>query len=421
MKASTEQIDNVTAESDVLEGPQAWRILFCVWLILVVLWGAGFNTFGVFFNPLLKSFGWSHAQVASLTTVLCLVMAVLDPVSGWILEHAKVQLVMAGGIILMILSYLWAGSAQSYASMVGAFALLGVGLAFGTLVPANVVASKWFDKRRGLALGIAISGTAAGGLTMIPVTAHLITAYGWRMTFMLLTIPMAVVALPLAVLMIREPRGAAATSHTSTSAKTLEGVEISEGLRSAAFWLLAAMYFFCLFAFGIPLAHVIPYLISLGYRPENAAMVMSLTQGMAFVGCVTFGFIGDRIGGKVTLVCVLLAAGFGLISLLGAHHVVWLVCFVVGVGSALASAAALALLLLSEATGLKHHGLFSGIVIFLGMVALGFSPFIGGKIIDVTGDFSKAFELGSAFACTSAIFVLFLPPARFRRGNAAHS
>jgi predicted MFS family arabinose efflux permease len=417
---NTGQIEAMTAANDVLEGPRAWKMLFCVWLTLVVLWGGGFNTFGVFFNPILKSFGWSHAQVASLTTVLCFVMAVFGPIGGWIIEHTKIHCVMAGGTILVILSYLWAGTAESYSSMIGAFALLGLGLAFASIVPCNVVASKWFDQRRGAALGIAISGTAAGGLTVIPIAAYLTSAYGWRTTFFLLAVPTLVIALPLTLFAIREPRGAAATPH-EVGAGTPEGLEIGEGLRSLTFWLLATIYFFYTFSVGIPLAHVIPYLIGLGYQSENAAMVMSLTQGMAFVGCIVSGFLGDKLGGKLTLAAVLVSAAFGLLALLGAHNVGWVVVFVLCVGVTLASAGALSFLLMTEGLGLKHHSFFSGVVSFIGFVAIGVSPFIGGRIIDVTGDYSKAFELGSACALGAAIVVVFVPKTRFRRGAAGRS
>jgi MFS family permease len=194
-------------------------------------------------------------------------------------------------------------------------------------------------------------------------------------------------------------------------------LEIREGLRTATPWLIAAIFVFCDSAFGIPLAHVIPYLIGLGYRPENAAMVMSLTQGTAFFGSVLLGFVGDKVGGKIALACVTASFALGMLVLLAVQHVGWVVFFVLSVGICLASAGALAYLLLSEAVGLRHHSFFSGLVGFPGRIALGVSPFIGGRIIDITGGYSKAFELGSAFALAAAIVALFLPQARFNRGT----
>ncbi len=89
----------------------------------------------------MKEFGWNHTDVALLSTALALSMAIFNFVAGWAVEHITPQAVMVCGILAMAAAYFWAGVANSFVPIMGAFALSGAGLALASLVPANFLVS----------------------------------------------------------------------------------------------------------------------------------------------------------------------------------------------------------------------------------------------------------------------------------------
>src|SRR5713226_10483422 len=133
------------------------------------------NTFGVFLPTLLKAFPhWSRARVATLPSALFFSWgATVIPV-GWLLDRVEARIVMIVGAVAAGAGFLIASRSNSLAPMIAAYSLLGVGISAGTLAPAAFLISNWFQAHRGLAMGIAMSGTTAGGMVMTVVANHVI-------------------------------------------------------------------------------------------------------------------------------------------------------------------------------------------------------------------------------------------------------
>jgi MFS family permease len=191
--------------------------------------------------------------------------------------------------------------------MMAAYLLLGIGITAATVLPASLVLANWFDARRGLAMGIAISGTTVGGMVMTLVASSVILKLGWRMAYAGLGVPMIVVVIPLVALSVRSrPLGTVNTSGTKWSEQTslrgahqestvaqsverLEGYETFEALRVRSFWMLVIANLCFGFAAAGTVAHMIAYLEGVGYKPGSAALAMSLFFGCAALGKVAMG------------------------------------------------------------------------------------------------------------------------------------
>jgi MFS transporter, OFA family, oxalate/formate antiporter len=146
---------------------QGWVIVAGLFVTLLLVFGSGNNASGVFVTPLLRHFGWSHAQVSSLPALLAVSAGVSGALLiGWLLDRLETRAVMVTGVTAAGVSLVMASRANSYPAMLVAYAVLGVGIAAATYLPASMVIAKWFGARRGLAMGIAMSGTTAGGMLM---------------------------------------------------------------------------------------------------------------------------------------------------------------------------------------------------------------------------------------------------------------
>ncbi len=393
-----------------------WIIVAGLFVAIVILFG-GFLNFGVFFEPLRISFSWSHAQTSSLLTALVLSLTIASPLVGLLLERVEAQTSMLIGALLAIASYLIASQAHSYGVMLAAFIIMGVALAMSTLVPAQVIIANWFEEHlRGTAFGIAAAGTAFGGFVMVLLADGALRSFGWRGAYLASVVPVVLIVIPVILLIIRSrpPQGAV----EAASGGELPGLEIGEGFRSAAFWLIMAAYACYGFAVGLPVAHVIPFFIKIGLTPHEAAMLIVWYEAVGTGASLLMGLFGDRLGGKfvLSLCFVMMAVSFW--ALMGASSPALRILFVILFGFSVASPTGLLALLLAQTLGLKSFSFFSGAGQFVLFFGLSFAPFIGGWLVDVTHGYRDAFGLCALLALIGA--VVSLAVAAPKAGAVAH-
>jgi MFS family permease len=153
------------------------------------------------------------------------------------------------GAIAAGCAFLIASRSNSLSPMIAAYLLLGLGISTATLGPAAFVLANWFEARRGLAMGIAMAGTTAGGMVMTLVANYVILQSGWRAAYVVLGVPMIVVVVPLTALVVRSRPPGAVEMTVAQGAYLLEGFEALEALRTRSFWMLVIANF----CFGLAL------------------------------------------------------------------------------------------------------------------------------------------------------------------------
>jgi MFS family permease len=389
-----------------------WAIVASLFVSLVIIFGGGFITFGLFFHPLVSAFHWSHTRIAALITVECLMIAVASPIVGWALERIEARFAISFGAAVATVAYLIASGAHSFASMLLAYGLLGISLGCSTFVPLPIVVAQWFAENRGLAMGIVISGAPFGGLVMTELVAHVILAFGWRAAYLAIGAPTLVVVIPLTLVMVRnEP--ARATSHEVAHGQMPPGYSIAEGLGKPVFWLLVAAALCYGFTIALGLSHVVEYLIVIGYSPATAASIFALLSLTAFLGCLIAGWIGDLLGNRAVITVSLFMMMAAYLALLNPRNPALMGLFQIGFGFTGAAPTALLMLVLAEAVGLRHFAFFSGMMSFALTLGNAIGPIVGGHLFDVTHSYSGALELGAAVALLAALFTVVLPGLQF--------
>lgn len=384
-----------------------WSVVAGLFVVLLVLIGGGFLTFTVFFQPLVKTFGWDHAQTSLLVTILLVVMAIVSPLSGWLFERLPAQAVIGGGAVAVAAGFVIASRATSYAPMVVAFVVIGLGLGFSTLVPAQVVTASWFeDDRRATAIGVVMSGTALGGVVMILAAAQAVSAWGWRTAYLLLAAPVILIVLPVTLAKVRIRRRAPQEHGTGEATQSLPGLDIGEAIGTRSFWLMMLIYFANGFAVAITLAHIVPILLSQGFKFGPAAWVVEEYQVIGIAGSTLMGLLGDRIGGRAALSVCFMTTAISFLALAGATHLFWQIIFVISFGLSAAGPVSLMAILLIQTLGLKRFGFYSGLGNFLYTLGLAIGPLVAGHIFDVTGSYGDAITLGGLASLATAIVVL---------------
>jgi MFS family permease len=359
---------------------EGWTIVAGLFIALMLVFGPGYYTAGVFFGPLLKHFGWSRAQVSTLPALLSASAGMTGALLiGWLLDRLETRVVMATGAIVVGASFLMASRANSYSTMLIAYILLGVGISATTFLPASMVVANCFVARRGLAMGITMNGATAGGMVMTLVANHAIAHGGWRYGYEVLAAPVFVIVAPMVWMLVRtRPADAPRTSVC------LPGLEVGPALRTRSFWMVALANLCFGFTSAGLLIHFIAYLIGVGYRPSSAALVMRMLLACSMCGKIAMGLLADRIGGRIALGVDFVIGATGMILIFEAGRIGKLACFVIAYGFSVGVPLALLPLVTVESLGLKRFGTLSGLANIAQTVGAMLGPVIAGRVFDVT-------------------------------------
>jgi MFS family permease len=386
----------------IVERRQPWVIAASLFIALFFLWGGAYNTGPIFLAALLKAFGWSHARVGAIIGALSLAVGISAPIAGWLLDRIEARWVMGTGALVTVLGLLGASNSHGFAMLLGSVILVGMGLGAATWLAASLVIVNWFPERRGMALGLVTFGMESGGMAMTFTVGSIIAVYGWRTGYFAVAVPALLLVAPLLLFLVQTRPANVNPQLVPAQAEPLPGYELKEALRTRAFWMLAVAEMSFGLAAGGTFHHLVAFLEGLHYSLRAATLVVSIVLGMAAVGKVAMGALGDRIGGKNAL-----SLGFAMIAvsvpiLLHAGQPAMLLLWLIIVGVAGASPVALGPLLTAETLGLKRFGTLFG---WLGF-ALTFGLFVGPQLVgwmtDLTGSYTAGYELCAVICVVGA-------------------
>jgi MFS family permease len=286
--------------------------LFYGWLIVFVsavglFLGAPLAvfSFSVFFKSLVVNFHASRAAVSFAFSIFNVVGALWLPGTGMLIDRFGAKRVILVSTLLfglILCSALWVGSGlwQLYLF----FALLGIAMASGPApVPYAVVISHWFDRHRGLALGVSMMGIGIGSIVVPMLAQRLIAMFGWRMAFAIFGAAVLLIPLPtIAALLQNDPAqralqadGDAKIPGSSLPPQEKQGLSWHDIWHHPTFWILICT--FSLAGAGVhgAVLHMSAIFTDRGVTAERAAIATSLVGAGALLGRLTSGYLLDRI------------------------------------------------------------------------------------------------------------------------------
>jgi predicted MFS family arabinose efflux permease len=295
------------------------------------------------------------------------------------------------------------------------FAITGVlGSGQGPLGYAKCV-SAWFDDRRGLALGITMSGIGLGAALVPQYTQFLIGNLGWRVAYLGLGLLTLVVAFPAVFLFIREPLKAKTTAggvhaQSPASEDRPPDLEVREALGGRRFWLIAcALLLVSTVTQGL-VVHTVPLLTDNGYSPEAAATLMIAVGLSTMAGRLLSGYLVDKIFAPFV------AASFFLLPCLGIYLLDSTISPVAGIISlGLASGTEIDMIgfLTSRYFGMKRFGQLYGYLFASFVVGSAIGPYMMGLAFERLHSYEPALWTFGAFMLLASAAILCLGPYRY--------
>lgn len=399
-----------------------WWITAAAFLVLFITVGLGLYVPPVFLVPLQEHFGWSRAAITAGGAVGALVTGIASPFVGVLIDRYGSRTVMVTGAVIMGSAFVLLGFMSALWHLYALNAVAAVGLACTAWIPTQTLISNWFEKKRGMAMGIALTGIGFGGLFMAPVAAHLIGRLGWRGAYAGLASLVFVIVVPVILAIVRStpadlglrPDGATAERTPTGRARPDAlhppplGLELSDCVRTSAFWILSLAHFLWVFANLSIVMHLVAFLTDAGFQPHTAALALGLMVGASVGGRVIFGVVADRLTKRFILSAALLLHAVAALSLFTVTATAALPAFVVLFGLALGGTAVLVPLLVGECFGLLSFGKVLGLVMISATLGAALGPVLTGRIYDVTGSYHLAFTIHVAFLLAAALAVLFI-------------
>ncbi|RJP17497.1 MAG: MFS transporter [Candidatus Abyssobacteria bacterium SURF_5] len=412
-----------------------WWIVVGAFITLFVCAGIGFSTFPVFLKYLEADMKWDRTSLSIASAIAALAAGFATPVIGGIIERFGLRTVMLPGAVMLSSAYVLLSRIHSLGQLYFLNLAVGLGLAATTILPSQTLVSRWFERRRGRAMGIVTTASALGSVLWIPITSAMIESYGWRHAYLMLGLLMAAVSLPIIFLIIRnnpESMGIQVDDYLESlqapgaARGNATGYTLKEATRTGTFWLVVSATFFVVFAssgFGL---HIIPFLSDMGLPHTRAAGVWAAVHGVSIAARFLFGYLSERRQKRYFAAAANVSRVIALFSLLlFALHVLPLAIaaglLILVYASGMGCNAVTNPLLISESFGVKNFAKIMGLLGIPYTIGMALGMYAGGKLFDVRHDYILAFSVFAGAFFLAGIAIFFAKPCLLLQGEPARA
>ncbi len=405
-------MSNSAAVAPPTESLYAWARLLAS-LLLMTIGGSGMYAVTVVLPRLQQEFNVARADASLPYTLTLIGFGVGGVLMGKLADRFGVIAPVLLGTLGLSAGFVAAGMAGS----IGQFAILQ-GVLIGalgtsaTFAPLVADTALWFTRRRGIALGICMSGNYVAGAVWPPIVQHFIETAGWRATYIGIGVFCLVTMLPLALVLRRRPPALAAApapAAPGVGARPLLAGECPLGFSPGVLQgMLSVAAVACCVAMSMPQVHIVAYCGDLGFGAARGAQMLSLMLGMGIVSRLVSGWISDHIGGLRTLLLGSVLQGVALLAFLvsDAMASLFIVSAMFGLfqGGIVPSYA----LIVREYFTPLQAGARVGTVLMASLFGMALGGWMSGAIFDATGSYRVAFLNGIAWNLLNVSIVLLL-------------
>ena len=390
-----------------------WGIVLPAFVIIWVTNALTLAGMNVFDAKLLAELGVERGPLKFGDTIQLLVSGALAPLGGWLADRYGVRPVMTVGVLLLVGALYGFSTIDSLAGVYLMRALMGGALAGAGLVICVTIVSRWFVAKRGLALGLMLSGTSLGNAVIPQVNAALIAEHGWREAFTIICV-IPLLLLPIILFVIKEwpdriglkAFGAEAAS-AGVDARLLGGYEFGAAIRSRNFWLIGTAAF-CTFYSILGLANnLFLHMSDLGFGPAEAARAYFPLFVMGLVGKITAGALADLLPRKAVFggCLALMFAGAVMLATLNPRLVMpALYLFGLGWGGNYTMLQGL----VADVFGARSLGKILGGITVLDATGGALGPWVTGALFDVTQSYQLGLSVIVVLIAASLAAILFV-------------
>lgn len=386
-----------------------WYVVAASFLSMLVAAGIGWFAFPVFIPPLKSEFGWTDFQIGIALGLWAFVSAAISPILGRLVDRFGARWIMFAGTLGGGLVCFGMANIQGLGHLYVILVFAALTSAASTYIPITNLMTRWFVRRRGMAMGIAMAGIGLGGFVLPNVTSFLVQSVGWRSTYLIFGMALWVVPLPAIALWVHgRPSDIGLKADGDENGPVPEdertdeeGVTAREGFAMPRFWLIGladVTQAIPVMALGL---YMVKFSIDAGIGEHLAAFAYSSISAAAMIGTVLAGPAGDRLNRRVLVSLCYGLPALSVLFLFRFDSATPLFIFAISAGLCAGGRTALWPILVSDCFGSRSYSTVLGFLIIFYSVGNIIGPPLAGGISDATGGFHWVFVLSVALYIVS--------------------
>lgn len=413
-----------------------WVVIGIGFVTLGIAFGIWYS-FSVFFLTIIKDLGWSRGLGSSIFSVFLLSHALAGPLTGYLQDRFGPRIVIPFGALILALSLVVTSRSTHLWHFYIAYGVFGgASVSLLGFISHAAFLPNWFERKRGLAVGIATSGIGFGMLFLVPLVEKSIAAFGWRTTYVLLAGIVFFLVGPLNFIFSRQSPGdlnlrpdGDSTSQKDQSARPLMVMKIVDqdwaskdwtlqsAVRTYRLWVLLAAFFCQAYAYQGTLLHAISAMVDVGLTRQSAAFHFGILGIAGSGGKILFGYLSDRLGRERANTLGAITAVAGILSLIGSAFFIGPlpILFALFFGLGYGAAAPLLPSIGADIFMGKSFGLIFAVISLGGGAGGAVGSFISGFLRDIIGAYSIPLIICIFSLMLSCLFIWIVGPRRVRR------
>lgn len=395
-----------------------WLLVAALTLIMTMVYGASFS-FSVFLKPLSEWFGWARTLTSGAYAISLWTSGLFAVLMGVLTDRYGPRLLLAIGGLLGGFGYLLLSGTSALWHLYAGFVVISINTS-ATWTPITATVSRWFGKKRALALGIVTAGIGLGQMLMPPLAVYLIEVTSWQTAYVIIAVMTWIIVIPAAIPARHPPqdmgllpdgtnlRDQGSVGYEKTTRMQTEEWSLGEVVRTPAFWLLVTLNVLVaatLFMAGI---HIVAHATDIDIPTTSAALIVTFMGAANILAKVVSGTIATKRGTKFTLLLFLVLETVTLF-LFAIIRPLWSFFFVAALfGAGIGGAAPPLTAMVSQFFGLRSVGVIMGVIGVGWAAGCAFGTFLGDFIFDVSGSYVTAFLIAGGFAILVIILTIAL-------------
>ncbi|MDP2917248.1 MAG: MFS transporter [Dehalococcoidia bacterium] len=392
---------------------------FYGWVIVIISLVTGImllgirHIYGVFFKSISGEFDLTRAVTSGVFSVNMALSAVFSILGGYALDKygPKFTIGLMGTItcISLVLTALTSSAWQLYLSY-SLLLAIGTGATFTML---SALVSRWFHRKRGLALGISSAGGGLGTVILVPLATYLLLSFDWRIANIVIAVIAGIFIIPLAMFLKGWPRelglqpdGAKIpplNAGVNNEKPQAAGLTLRQAARMRQFWFLFLVWIFQAFAIYFIVTHIVPHATDVGMSATEAARIVSITGMFQILAGLAAGFFSDAIGRRSVAIISALLGVISLLLLMWSNAFWILYLFSIMFGLCWGGLSTMVSALVGDVFGIRSIGAIMGWIGVAWFIGAAVGPVIGGLIFDLNKSYFLAFLMSAIGMLVTAV------------------
>ena len=382
-----------------------WRIVVVCFLLAVFGWGLGFYGQSVYVAELHRLHGWPASLISSGTTFFYLFGAVLVAFVSEAIKAFGPRNCLIAGTCAMAAGASAMGQVSEPWQLYAANAVLAFGWAGTSLAIITNTLGLWFDRKRGMAISLALNGASFGGIVGVPLLVVAIGYFGFAGAMAATAILMVGLMVPMIAVLVGPPPvhsivGPSAVADTSSATQIR-----ARALRDVGFLSVSIAFALVLFAQVGFIVHLISFLDSVTGR-ERAAIAVALMTAMAVVGRVLFSFVIDRLNQRLASSLSFVSQAVALALVINVHDDIVLMSACALFGFSVGNLITLPALIVQREFDPRSFGVLISLITAINQITYAFGPGVVGLLRDVSGSYALPFYGCIAVELVAAMLIM---------------